>query len=112
MINITKFTITIVAPVGVAFKYDIVIPKINEIKETITLEITTLLNFLNICIDESVGKIIKLDIKRDPISLIPRTTTTEHKLAKIILYKFVLIPIDLANFSSKVKANILLYENV
>ena len=53
--------------------------------ETITLEITTLLNVLNICIDESVGKIIKLEISNAPIKRIPSTTTTEHKLAKIIL---------------------------
>ena len=50
------------------------------------------------------------DINNEPIKRIPRTTTTEHKLANIILYKLVLIPIDFANFSSKVIANILLYE--
>ena len=83
--NITKLTITIVAPVGVAFKYEIVIPIINEMIDITTLDKTTLLNFLNNCIDESVGNIIKLDINKEPISLIPSTTTTEHNDAKIIL---------------------------
>ena len=107
IIKTIKFTITIVAPVGVEFIYDIISPIIKVKIDMITLDITTLLNFLNISIDESVGNIIKLDIRSDPISLIPRTTTTEHRHAKIALYKSVFIPIDLANFSSKVMANIL-----
>lgn len=72
------------------------------------LTITTDLNLLKYWHDDIVGKIIKLDINKAPISLIPSTTTTEQRLAKIMLYKLVLIPIDLANFSSNVIANILL----
>ena len=108
IINTIKFTITIVAPVGVAYMYEIIKPTVNEIIEIIILDITTLLNFLKYCIDESVGNIIKLEIYNEPINLIPSTTVTEHRLAKIILYKFVFIPIDLANLSSNVIANILL----
>ena len=84
-IKTIKSTKTIVAPVGVADKYDIVIPRTNAIKEIIMLDIKTVLNFLNICIDDKVGNMIKLDINKDPISLIPITTTKEHKLAKIML---------------------------
>jgi hypothetical protein len=109
--NTIKLAITIVAPVGVAYINDIYNPTINDTIEIIILDIITLLNFLNNCIDESVGKIIKLDINKDPINLIPKTTTIEHKLANIILYKSVFTPIDLANLSSNVIANILLYEN-
>ena len=55
-----------------------------------------------------VGKIIKLDINNEPIKRIPITIVMEHKQEKIVLYKSVLTPIDLANLSSNVKANILL----
>lgn len=102
-----RFIITIVAPVGVAYINEITRPIINEMIDIKTLDITTLLKFLKICIEESVGKIIKLEINKDPISLMPNTTVIEHRLAKIILYKSVLIPIDLAKSSSKVIAKIL-----
>ena len=73
---------------------------------------TTLLNFFTICMDERVGKIIKLDIRSDPINLIPSTTTIEQRPANIILYISVFIPTTFAKFSSNVIANILLYENI
>ena len=82
----------------------------NEIIDIIILDITTFLNVLKYCIDDNVGKIIKLDINNEPINLIPSTTTIEHNTANIMLYKFVFIPIDLAKLSSNVIANILLYE--
>ena len=85
IINIIKFTITIVAPVGASKIYDKINPKVKAITETIILDITTVLNFLNICIDVNVGKIIRLDISSDPIILIPITTITEHKQEKIML---------------------------
>lgn len=83
-------------------------PVVKDIIEYITLEITTLLNFLNICIDEIVGNIIKLEISNDPTNFIPKTTTIEHNIANMMLYIFVLIPIELVNLSSNVIANILL----
>ena len=58
MINITKLLITIVAPVGVAFKYDTTNPIIKDNNDITILDITTLLNFLNICKDDKVGNII------------------------------------------------------
>jgi hypothetical protein len=83
--NTIKLAITIVAPVGVAYINDIYNPTINDTIEIIILDIITLLNFLNNCIDESVGSTIKLDINKDPINLIPNTTTIEHKLANTTL---------------------------
>ena len=83
--NTARFTITIVAPVGVENKYESISPVTNENIETNMLIITTLLNFLKICIEVKVGKMIKLDIKSAPINLIPSTTTTEHRQAKSIL---------------------------
>ena len=47
-------------------------------------------------------------INKDPTNLIPSTTIMEHNEANIILYKSTFIPIDLANVSSNVIANILL----
>ena len=108
IINTIKLTRTIDAPVGVETIYEIYNPIIKVIIEITILEITTLLNFLNSCIEESVGKIIKLEISSAPTNRIPKTTIIEQRQAKIILYNSVLIPIDLANFSSNVIAKILL----
>ena len=47
--------------------------------------ITTLLKFLKYNPADKQGKIIKLEINKDPINLIPSTTIIEHKLASIIL---------------------------
>lgn len=112
IINTTRFTITIVAPVGASMLYESISPIINEIVDISVLKITTLLNFFCTCIADSVGNIIRLDISSEPVSLIPRTTTIEQRIAKIILYISVFIPTTLAKFSSKVIANILLYENI
>ena len=110
--NTNRLIITIVDPVGVFRMYELIRPIINDIIDIITLDITTLLNFLYIIIDVNVGNIIKLDINNEPISLIPSTTTIEHNTANNILYKLVFIPILFANFSSNVIANILLYEKI
>ena len=85
MIKIIKLITTIVAPVGNSIINDNIKPIIKAITDIITLDITTFLNFLNSCIDDNVGNIIKLDIKSDPIRRIPSTTTMEHKDANIIL---------------------------
>lgn len=108
IIKNSKFIITIVDPVGVSYTNESNNPEINEINEIIVLIIITVLNLSTICIVASVGNIIKLEIRSAPINLIPITITNEQIIAKIILYKFVLIPIDLANFSSKVIKKILL----
>ena len=108
IINIIRLIITIVDPVGVFNIYEVIKPIINDIIDIKVLDITTFLKFLYIIIDDNVGNIIKLDIKSEPISLIPSTTTIEHNVANIMLYILVLIPILFANFSSNVIVNILL----
>ena len=110
--NTNKLTITMVEPVGDSYTYDVYKPMINEMIDKNKLDNTTLLNFLKSCIDDNVGKMIKLDIKRAPTNFIPNTTMIEHNDAKIMLYNSVLMPIDLANLSSKVIAKILLYEKI
>lgn len=100
------------APVGVSKIYELIRPMVNVKVDITTLEMTTDLNFLNTCMDVILGKIIKLDIKSEPIILIPMTTIREHNEAKMMLYFSVFIPTDLANFSSNVMANILLYDKV
>ena len=80
-----KFTITIVAPVGASRIYEVINPNVKAITEITMLDKTTVLNFLNICIDVKVGKIMRLDINSEPISRIPITTITEHRQEKIIL---------------------------
>ena len=77
--------ITIVAPVGVAIKYDVNNPITNASIDVITDEITTLLNFLNNCIDVRVGNIINELINNDPTNLIPSTTIIEQRDANKIL---------------------------
>ena len=103
---------TMVAPVGVSNMYDVIIPNINVIMDIDALEMTTDLKFLNTCMEVILGNIIKLDIRSEPIILIPITTTNEQSPAKMTLYFSVSMPIDFANFSSNVIANILLYDSV
>lgn len=80
-----KLTITIVAPVGLSNINDKISPIINDTIDMIELTITTLLKLLQISLPETAGKIIKLEIKREPINRIPNTTTKEHSIAKIML---------------------------
>ena len=53
--------------------------------EIIAEAMITFLNLLNTCIAERAGRIIKLDISRAPIILIPITTVIAVKKANIIL---------------------------
>jgi len=80
----------------------------KQVTDTKIETIITLLKVFTTCIADIVGKIIKLEMRSAPINLIPSTTTIEQRIANIALYKLVLIPIDLANSSSNVKAKILL----
>ena len=103
-----RFTNTIVEPVGVEKLYEINIPNIKQVIDMSTDVIVTFLNVFTICIADIVGKMIKLEINNAPINLIPKTTTIEHNIAKITLYKSVFTPTDFANSSSNVNAKILL----
>ena len=67
-----------------------------------------ILNVLNICLLDNVGKIINAVINKAPITFIPITIVSEIKIDNIILITFVCIPVDLENVSSNVIENILI----
>ena len=77
--------ITMVAPVGVARRYDSIRPSTKVMAEITTPLTITLRKLLKTVEAESTGKIMRAEISRAPISLIPRTTTTEHSIANTIL---------------------------
>ena len=83
MIKNTKFTKTIDAADENLLKTKNAIK--NAITDTITLDITTALKLLNNLIEVNAGKIIKLEINNEPITLIPTTTTIAVAKANIIL---------------------------
>lgn len=74
-------TQTIAAPVGSSNLKEIIIPIIKQIKESTAELIVTDLKVLNTRIEVIAGKIIKLEIKRAPIILIPKTTVKEVQTA-------------------------------
>lgn len=106
--NTIILIITTLAPVGVAYRYEITIPIKKHIIDIIAEQSVTLLKVLNILIDVSAGNIIRLEIRRAPIIRIPRTIVMAVKNAINMLYMLVLTPVACAKFSSKVTANILL----
>ena len=80
-----RFVSTIHALAGTSNKKDVIIPVITHTTPTETDEIITRLNDLHILIDVSGGKIIRLDTKSEPTSLIPITIVTAVKHAITIL---------------------------
>jgi hypothetical protein len=96
------------APVGVEYTKEAVIPIKKHITERTAEEITTLLKLLNILIEVNDGKIIRLDIKSAPIILIPKTTVIAVSAAIKALSAPVFVPDAFAKVSSKVTAKILL----
>ena len=109
MIKKNKLTTTTLAPNGKDVKTKKAIK--NDTIEIKADENITCLNFLNTCIDESAGKIIILEISNVPIILIPITIVIAVRDANKILNDLVCIPVALANDSSNVTENILLYSN-
>ena len=110
IIYITRFTTTIDAAEENSEKKKNAV--VNASAATTTDEITTLLKFVNNLFELRAGKIIKLEINKVPITLIPITTTIAVPSANIILYSLGFIPVALANDSSNVTAKILLYINI
>ena len=102
------FAITILAPVGVSRNTDAKMPRIKHTTDTTPEQITTLLKVLHTLIEVSDGKIIRLDIKSAPISLMPRTIITAVRTATRALYAPARVPVALEKLSSKVTAKILL----
>lgn len=83
--NRPKSTITIQAPVGTEYKYEINTPATKQKIDKITDKITVVKNLLQIRIAVSDGKAIRLDIRSVPIILIPRVTVIAVKIAIIML---------------------------
>jgi hypothetical protein len=96
---------TTLAPVGVAYIYEMTIPAKKHSIETRAEQTVTLKNFLNRRIELRAGKIIRLEISMAPIMRIPSTIVRAVKIAMSVLYKPVFIPAAFAKVSSKVTAN-------
>jgi hypothetical protein len=103
---------TTLAPVGVAYTYEIIIPVKKHAIEITAEQTVTLLNFLNRRIELKAGKIIRLEISTAPIIRMPSTMVRAVKRAMSILYSPVLIPLAFAKVSSKVTENNLLYNSI
>ena len=99
---------TIVDPTGVPISMERMIPKNAQNTESIAEKTVTLLNVLNILMDESAGKITSAEMRSDPTRFIASTMMTAMITAIRRLYASALVPTLLANVSSKVTANILL----
>ena len=75
--------------------------------ETQTDDTITTLNLRNTRMEVSAGKIIRLEISRVPMILMPITITIAVSTESKVLYTPTFTPVALANVSSKVIANIL-----
>ena len=106
--NIIALTITTLAPVGVSSAYDVHIPTKKQQTDSTPEQIITDLNFLQILIEESAGKIISAEMSRVHIILIPITIVSAVNNEITVLYTPVLSPVAFENVSSKVTAKILL----
>ena len=104
-IKTIMLTITTLAPVGVAYTYEITTPIKKQSIEITAEQMVTLLNVLKTRMELRAGKIIRLEISRAPIIRIPSTIVRAVKKAISILYTPVLIPPAFAKVSSKVMIN-------
>ena len=98
---------TILAPVGVSYKKDAVIPTTKHKTESTAEQTTTVLKVLQRRMEVREGKIISLDISYVPIIRMLTTMVRAVSSAIIKLYKFALVPVAFAKFSSNVTAKIL-----
>ena len=73
---------TTVAPVGVAAKYETISPTTKATMENKTDSMVAPLNVLASDIAERAGKIIRLEMRREPSKRMPSTTTAEQMIAK------------------------------
>ena len=105
--NATILATTMLAPVGVSYKKEAVIPTTKHKTESTAEQRTTVLKVLQRRIEVSDGKIIRLEISNVPIMRIPTTMVRAVSSAIIKLYTFALVPVAFAKFSSNVTAKIL-----
>jgi|AKZA01.1.fsa_nt_gi hypothetical protein len=94
-----------VAPIGVEKLYDTVIPIKKDMTEITTEQTVTEKKVLNNIIAVNAGKMMRLDINRDPINRMPTTIVTDVNIANKLMYRLILIPIAFAKVSSNVTAN-------
>ena len=85
MTKVIRLAITILAPTGVPQKKDTEMPAKKQTAESMPDVMMTLRNVLHICIEVNAGKIIRLEISRVPIILIPRTTVSAVSTAMTTL---------------------------
>ena len=76
---------TMVAPVGVARRYEMMRPMTELMTERMALVMVTLLKVLKVVWAERVGKMMRLEMRSAPMRRMPRTIRIEHKMAKIAL---------------------------
>ena len=105
--NTITFTITTLAPGAVSIARDENKPIRKQVTEINPEHITTERKLLQILIEVIAGKIIRLEIRSDPIIIIPKTIVTAVKTAISILYIFIFIPVAFEKLSSNVTAKIL-----
>lgn len=72
--------------------------------ETVVEAMTTWRKFLKSCMLVRQGKMMRLEMRREPSNFMPSTTMMEHMTARIPRYRSTLRPMDLAKLSSKVIA--------
>ena len=78
-IRTMRFVMTMVAPVGVASKYEATKPTRKLTSEKTTARSTTRWKDLQNCMAMRVGKTMRLEIRRAPSKRMPTTTTTEQR---------------------------------
>ncbi len=93
---------------GLTYTHETPKPIIKQIT-AISAELTvTAKKDLHILMELTAGKIIRAEIRRAPMTFMPRTIVTAVRTAITVLYKSALIPVAFIKFSSKVTAKILL----
>ena len=87
---------------------DIIIPVKAQITDRTAEQSVTEKKLLHIRMADKAGKITNADISREPTRFIANTMIIAIMTAISRLYRFALIPVAFAKFSSKVTAKILL----
>lgn len=94
------------APVGIPKTQEITRPATKQRIDRVADKKITERKVLHTVIAVMGENIIRLDISRVPISLMPRTTTTAVKIATAEFKMFILVPLARAKPSSNVIAKI------
>ena len=76
---------TMLAPVGAAYRYEMTSPATRQTAETMAEQIMTERNVMHVRMLVTAGNTTRLEIRSDPIILIPITMTSAVKRAITIL---------------------------